>query len=182
MLDHRPASASGVNDKDCVFFKSDRMYQHHLLRINYTTYDTRRSYDNVNPGTSHRDIMMLAGDDDDNSHPFWYARVLGIYHVNVIYTGSGMVDYVARRLDFLWVRWFQYAATDSVGWSDCKLDPLCFPPLSSEHAFGFVDPEDVLRACHVIPWFKFGQSHPDEISISRCAGDGGDWQKYAVNR
>ncbi|KAF9465527.1 hypothetical protein BDZ94DRAFT_1345938 [Collybia nuda] len=34
-------------------------------------------------------------------HPFVYARVLGIYHANVIYVGSGMVKYTPSRMDFL---------------------------------------------------------------------------------
>ena len=172
-----------ADDVNHIFFKSDRLYQHHLLRINYTTYDVRCSQDVINPGTSHRDIMMLASDDDEeNHHPFYYARILGIYHINVIYTGTGMLDYNARRLDFLWVRWYQYGSTQSVGWQDYKLDPLHFPPVSSEHAFGFVDPSDVLRACHIIPAFKTSKVHADGISISRCASDSADWRKYFANR
>ena len=162
------------------------MYRHHLLRVNHTTYDVRRAQDIINPGTSHRDIMMLAnnsdGKDSEDVHPFCYARVLGIFHVNVIYTGTGMHDYTARRLNFLWVRWYQYSEARSIRWSDYRLDSLHFPPMSHEHAFGFVDPQDVLRACHVLPAFKDGRSHPDGISISRCAGDGTDWRRYFANR
>ena len=101
-----------IEDLDRIFFNSDRMYQHHLLRINFTTYDVRRSQDVINPGTLRRDIMVLANNQDPKiDHPFWFARVLGIYHVNVVYTGSGMLDYTPRRFDFLWVRWFSNMAT-----------------------------------------------------------------------
>ena len=125
---------------------------------------------------------MLASDDDDESHPYWYARVIGIFHVNVIYTGTGMLDYLPWRLDFLWVRWFEYDAARSVGWDRYKLDPLRFPPLSSQHAFGFVDPRNVLRGCHVVQGFKSGKLHSDGVPVSRCARDGGDWRRYLVNR
>jgi hypothetical protein len=53
---------------------------------------------------------MVLADDNDNSasaHPFKYARILGIYHVNALYVGHRMVDYQPRRMDFVWVRWYQ---------------------------------------------------------------------------
>src|SRR5262245_15169744 len=81
------------SDHNSVLFKDDRMYRHHLARFNYTTYDVRRAQDVVNPGTSHRDIMLLANSgaiDSDLDHPFLYARILSIYHVNIIYMGDGM--------------------------------------------------------------------------------------------
>jgi hypothetical protein len=59
---------------------------------------------------------------------------------------------------------------------------LRFPPILSEHAFGFVDPCDVLRACHIVPSFKSDNLQPDGISISRCAHDGDDWRIHLVNR
>jgi hypothetical protein len=183
--DGQTPAASATSDHNFVFFKSDRMYQHQLLRINYTTYDVRRDQDVINPRTSRRDVMVLAnnGDDDsDTSHPFWYARVLGIYHVNVVYTGPGMIDYAARRLDFLWVRWFRYIGASSVDWRDYSLDSIAFPAMASEHSFGFLDPNDVLRASHVIPAFVHGKLHRDAISLSKCARDGHDWRRYCVNR
>jgi hypothetical protein len=166
-----------------VFFKSDRIYQHRLLKVNYTSYDIRRSQDVINPGASHWDIMMLAGDDDENdSHRFLYARVLGIYHTNVIYTGPGMLDYSSRRLDFLWVRWFQRSTARSPLWGDCKLDMVRFLPMADQHAFGFLDPKDVLRGCHMLPAFTYDKLHRDGISMSKCVNDGNDWSEYYVGR
>jgi hypothetical protein len=163
-------------DRDSLFFKGDRMYRHHLARFNYTTYDVRRSQDVINPGTSHCDIMLLAdnaGSDTDSVHPFLYARVLGIYHVNVIYTGMGSLDYIARRVEFLWVRWFEYDADRSVKWEDLKLDPIRFPPMSEKGAFGFVDPKDVLRGCHIVPSFaKWEDLKLDRIRFPPTADKG----------
>jgi len=96
--DNDPRELTGIH------FKGERMYLHNIMRINYTTYDVRRAQDSINPRTNHRDIMLLSHRDDDTPHhEYEYARVIGIYHVNVVYTGPGMLDYRARRLDFLWV-------------------------------------------------------------------------------
>lgn len=173
------------HDSDAVLFKNDRMYSHRLAKFNYTTYDVRRAEDVINPGTSHRDIMLLADTSDTAGcfeHPFLYARVLGIYHVNVIYTGEGMLDYNARRVDFLWVRWFEYNASKSMRWDDLKLDTLHFPPMASEGAFGFVDPGDVLRGSHIIPAFAADKLHVDRVGLSRYAVDAEDWVRYVVGR
>jgi hypothetical protein len=170
--------------RDSVFLHNDRIYCHQLARFNYTTYDVRRAQDVTNPRTSHCDIMLLArrNEESDSDHPFIYARVLGIYHANVLYTGTGMVDHQTRRIKFLWVRWFEYDGSRCVEWKDMRLDALHFPPVASEEAFGFVDPKDVLRGCHIIPAFVKGKRHSDGIGISRCARDGQDWVRYHVNR
>ena len=174
------------DDQDRLFIQSDRIYMHHLLRLNHTTYDVRRSQDVINPGTSRRDIMLLASNPDDTEgfsphHPFLYARVLGIYHVNVVYAGTGMHNYVTRRLDFVWVRWYEYVGTD-LRWNDRHLDSVRFPPMASKHAFGFIDPQDVLRGCHVIPAFLSGRVHCDAISLSQCAKDAQDYNRYCIDR
>jgi hypothetical protein len=166
----------------CVFFKSNRIYKHNLLRINYTTYDVRRSQDVINPNTSHCDIMLLAEEGDADSYHFRYARVLGIYHVNVVYTGPEMLDYTPRRLDFLWIRWFQHVESQSVCWEDCRLDSVRFPPMAGDDAFGFVDPKDVLRGCHLVPTFRLGRVRLDGIPLSKSAKDASDWRRYNINR
>jgi hypothetical protein len=177
-----------VNDSDPkILFKHDRLYRHSLIRINYTSYDVQRSQDVVNPSTSHRNVMVLrdpnADDDDDSSrsHPFRYARVLGIYHANVIYIGRGMVNYQPQRMEFLWVRWYRHNTVTS-GWSTRKLDRIHFAPMASDDAFGFIDPSDVLRGCHIIPAFVTGQVHTDGKGLSRCSHDSLDWVAYYVAR
>src|ERR1700677_2615735 len=107
---------------------------------------------------------------------------MGIFHANVIYTGPGMLDYVPRKLEFLWVRWFQYLGNCSVVWKDCCLDGVRFPPTASDSAFGFVDPRDVLWGCHIMQGFAKGRVHPDGIGLSRCAADSNDWCYHYINR
>ena len=54
------------------------------MRVNYTTYDMRRDQDSLNPRTQ-ADVMLLAHEDltARNSHPYWYARIIGLFHVYV---------------------------------------------------------------------------------------------------
>lgn len=195
LLEHSGHETSNVgltptlNNDACnfVFLKKDRIYHHKLSRFHFTTYDVRRGTDIINPGTSHCNIMLLADNVDckdgfSSSHHFLYARVLGVYHANVIYTGPGMRDYETRRLDFLWVRWYEIVDPKSSGWSTSTLDSVCFPPLHGDDAFGFVDPKDVLRGCHIMPNFAKGKRQADGIGISRCAKDSQDYNRYYIGR
>lgn len=171
-------------DPNAVLFRHDRIYRHNLLHVNYTTYDVRCSQDVMNASTSHHNIILLADDNNDptSDHPFKYARILGIYHVNALYVGHGMVDYQPRRMDFLWVRWYQNTSVMRNGWRDDKLDCIKFPSVTQDNSFGFVDPAHVLRGCHIIPRFSCGKVHADGKGLSRCAKDSGDWTQYYVNR
>jgi len=184
-----PESPSHIQQQalNSILIKDNKLFLHKVVRFYYTTYDIRRSEDIVNPLTSHCDIMLLATPENEGigalppSHPFTYARVLGIYHVNVIYTGPGMVDYEAMRFDFLFVRWFELR-DDSQVKDEEALDRLYFPPMSSKGSFGFVDPQLVLRGCHLIPVFSQGRRHDDGIGLSRLSRDGFEWKSYFVNR
>jgi len=169
-----------------VLFKHDRIYQHNLLRVNYTTYDVRRAQDvmNASASSSHHNIMVLADpytDESTSDHPFRYAYVLGVCHVNVIYVGHGMIDYQPYRIEFLWVRWYENTGVVCNEWLDQKLDRIHFPSVAKQDSFGFVDPADVIRGCHVVPAFSKGKTHSDGKGMSRCAADSGDWAEYYVN-
>lgn len=172
-----------MSEPDSVLFKHDRMYRHNIMRINYTTYDVRRKQESINPATPHCDIMVLSDNEHSSDHPFIYARVIGIFHVNVVYTGSRTVDYHPHRIDFLWVRWFESDSSAAAGgWTTSTLDRLRFPPMADEDAFGFLDPADVVRCAHILPAFATGKRHIDGKGLSRCAMDSGDWRSYYVNR
>ncbi|KAF8834345.1 hypothetical protein BDN67DRAFT_992684 [Paxillus ammoniavirescens] len=158
---------SGWDDLNQVLFKGNRIYWHHLCCINYTTYDLRRETETVNPKTEHRNIMLLACPDGPSTHPFRYARVLGVYHTNIIYNGLDARDYQSSRLEFLW---------------HCALDTARFVSMAKADACSFVDPADVLRCCHLIPAFADGWLHPDGIATSLRAQDSDDWKHYYINR
>lgn len=197
-----PLASPNISEVDHVLFKHDHLYRHNIMRINYTTYDVHRKQDTINPSTPHRDIMVLAQEEDNSAnHPFLYARVIGIFHANVVYTGHQIIDYRPRRLEFLWVRWFeQDDSAGPRGWVSSTLDRLRFPPMANEGAFGFLDPADVVRGTHIMPAFASGKRYEGVVKgrvapaftsgnrivegkgISPCAKDTGDWRSYYVGR
>lgn len=170
-------------DINSIILKDDRMYHHNTARFNYTTYDVRRSQDIINPKTPHCNIMVLCADDNigRQGHRYIYAKVLGIYHVNVIFIGNGMVDYTPHQMEFLWVCWYT-PMDDLAAWETSMLDRLSFPRMADKFSFDFLDPADVLQGCHIIPSFADGKRHPDGLGVSACAGDKDDWCQYYVNR
>jgi hypothetical protein len=162
------------HERNPILFKRGRIYHHNLARFNYTTYDVRRAQDVINPNTPHCNILLLQhGHGEDGNYR--YAKVLGIHHVNAVYAGN---VYETRRVEFLFVRW--YESVQSHTWETHTLGRVRFLPLEHPDAFGFVNPVDVLRACHVIPAFSRGRRNPN-VGISAVAGDKHDWKEYYVN-
>ena len=129
--------------------------------------------------------MLLAQNDGPNptiSHPFLYARVLGIYHANVIFTGPESRDYQSRCFEFLWVQWFELLEPPSTGFKKCALDKGRFIPMHRTDVFGFVDPADVLRSCHLIPVFADDRQHLDGATVSQNGRNADDWKYYYINQ
>jgi hypothetical protein len=181
ILDFHPAVVAEKASVNSLYLQNDRIYQHQLMTIHYTTYDVRRRRNVIHTGRhiAHRDIMgLLVLEEQTESSRFWFAHVLGIYHANVIYSGGGSSDFTTpRRVDFLWVRYYSRSGQQS---SPRSLDQLRFPPVSEADSFDFVDPASVLRCCHIIPAFHKGRRPtPQEPSI--CRHDR-DWNGYYVNR
>jgi hypothetical protein len=162
---------------------NNRLYQHQVLRINYTTYDNRRAQDTINPRTR-PDIMMLSGENEegDHAHPYWYARVLGIYHVRVLHTGKFSKSSQLQTMQFLHVRWFGHHVKHRSGWKARHLHRVSFIDGNSE-PFGFVDPAYVIRAAHLIPVFAFRETEDllGPSNIARREIDDEDWRFYYVS-
>lgn len=172
-------------DANRVLFQSERIYGHNIMRINYTTYDVRRGQNVVNPSTQHHNVMVLARHLDApniSDHPFKYARILGVYHANVVYNGVGSVDHQPRRMEFLFVRWYKVLEAREAGWNTRKLNCIQFLPMAEADAFGFIDPSDVIRGCHVVPSFADGKVHENDGGLSCFARDSVDWKVYYINR
>lgn len=163
----------------------DRVYTHKVMRVNYTTYDVQRDQDSINPRT-HSDIMLLSREeeeDEDQFHPYWYARVIGIFHCEVRHVGEKSKSSKPVRMEFLWVRWFGRDLTHIGGWKTRRLHRLGFIDYASSGAFGFVDPAEVIRGAHLIPAFHYGRT-ADLLaeSIARRAEENNeDYQYYYVN-
>jgi hypothetical protein len=92
-------------ERNTVRLAGERIYRCKTTRINYTTYDVRRDADTINP-TSYPDIMVESPETGPDAQPFWYARVIGIFHALVSSSHTGVVEKSFQRMDFLWVRWF----------------------------------------------------------------------------
>lgn len=71
--------------------KDDCIYSHKVVRFNYPTYNMRRAQDSLNPRT-HADIILLAEDDHTDDFPYWFARVVGVYHANIRFTSPGLTS------------------------------------------------------------------------------------------
>ena len=92
-------------DRHCVLILDNKFFEHVYLRINYTTYDLRREQDSIS-SRSHPDIMLLS-QEDEHSHPYWYAHVCLIFHVMVQYCNDAASPYSKpNQMDVLFVHWF----------------------------------------------------------------------------
>ena len=105
------------SDRNSIRFVGSKIYSIQTCHIYYTSYDLQQQCDMINPHT-HPDIMLHSPVDEEGAEPYWYARVLGVFHVNVwaenlvipgarnsgvwIFFGSvGLVRYQAIIRDFI---------------------------------------------------------------------------------
>jgi hypothetical protein len=173
----------------------ERIDIHRTLRISYTSYDCRQSHDLIKPWLkvtgpkieateNHSSTILLSAIEEANGnseeHAFWYAQVLGIFSMRCRARSS--TDPRFTRFDVVWVRWFGRDPTFKSGWRKKRLHRVGFvPDGEGVGAFGFVDPKDIVRGCHLIPAFAHGLN-PQLMSKSFVQRQEGDWAYYYVNR
>ncbi|KAJ7055705.1 hypothetical protein C8F01DRAFT_444509 [Mycena amicta] len=160
-----------------VDFLKDRLYTHATMRVNYTTYDLQRDQDCISP-RRRPDVMVLSHDPNDK-HPYWYCRVLGVYHVWVRI--PGLASY--RKIEFLWVRWFRRDMTYRCIPDMARMPRMEFMHYEDEEAFGFLDPDHLIRGAHIIPAFHYGQTTellPKSI-VRQESEEDQDWAYYYAN-
>jgi hypothetical protein len=168
-----------------VIIANDTIYCHKILRVNYTTYDMRREQDSINART-HPDIMLLSRDDKADKHPYWYARVRGIFHARAFLNDpTSMAPARMQDIEFVWVRYlgiqyqfkrgFKYKRLPIVGFVD--------PTTDETSPFDFIDPKDIIRSSHLIPDWTSGQGENGiGPTIAREPEDGDmDWNYFYVN-
>ncbi|KAI0668987.1 hypothetical protein C8Q78DRAFT_933009, partial [Trametes maxima] len=164
-----------------VAVNHERIYRHATAQINYTSYDVQREQDIIHPSMGKADVLVYTPLEDTSStsppYPWCYARVLGIYHCNVLPPG----ELVPIRVEFVYVRWFE---PDGTGGSlTRRLERIRFVPWTdSGDAFGFIDPSHIIRACHLIPAFAHRRTAEYLPLRTQYQEDGGDWKYYYVNR
>jgi hypothetical protein len=169
------------DERNSVIIPNNTVYSVQTLQVHYTTYDLRREYDTVNPRT-HADVMVLSGEIMPG-HPYWYARVLGIYHMET-WLDDGLGGQPAKHhLEFLWVRWLAPLKNHQSGMKHARLPKVAFVDESDPDAFGFLDPSQVIRGAHLIPVFasKRGESSLRYgKSLARPGGELDDWEEFYV--
>ncbi|TEB29008.1 hypothetical protein FA13DRAFT_1602778, partial [Coprinellus micaceus] len=180
----RPELGPVQLDWSSVYPKGWRIFSHKIIRIKYTTYDVRRREDVIHIGSDVCNVMIAnpAYADDQTLPPYRYARVLGIYHADVSYTGEvfpGVRCLQPTRLEFVWVRWYiiNQPKDDMV-----PLESVSFPPVDSPESTAFLHPNTILRAAHLIPRFHKGRVYEDGQGRSHMARDAYDWNEYYVNQ
>jgi len=164
--------------RDELIFANNKLYEHSVFRINYTTYDLRREQDSLNPRTR-SDIMVLSHETGDARHPYWYARIIRIFHVD-IWDSTDELMFKPRRMDFLFVRWFGRDSDYKSGWSAKRLHRVGFLRGDDPDAFGFLDPDVVIRGVHLIPAFGHGQTDNHLETFAQADSDN-DWLYFYVN-
>ena len=97
---------------------------------------------------------------DGNNHPFRYARILGIFHADVVHIVPGS-QAAFKTMEFLWVRWFKHDHRLKCGIKRCHLHRIQFVQQGEPHAYGFLNPDDVIHGVHLIPTFTHGQTNDD---------------------
>jgi len=176
-----------ATERSNVIIEGSTIFRHKILRVDYTTYDMRHVQDSVNPGTTgHGDVMVLSPEneeDNEDPHPYWYARVLGVYHAMVRHRGPKSTSREPKQMNFLFVRWFGRDPTPRPGWKSKRLVRLGFVPGNDGSAFGFLDPTQVIRAVHLIPAFHWGRvtKYLPQSPIARGKENpDDDWQLYYI--
>lgn len=172
-----------AEERDTVKILGSTIYSSKVLRVNYTTYDVMRDQDSMNPRTN-CDVMVHTGETGSTAHRFWYARVLGVFHAQVLHTGGSATNHSVQPMEFLWVRWFGIADEHKHGLKVARLPKVGFVPDTDPCAFGFLDPSLVVRGAHLIPAFCEGKTSSlltVPRTLGRPQGETEDWTRFYVN-
>jgi hypothetical protein len=137
-----------------VIIPNGMVYSVQTMQIYYTTYDMRHEYDTVNP-KAHADVMVLSGETTP-SHPYWYACMLGIYHIDTWLESVGPIK--KQHLEVLYVRWLVLLALSDYqsGMWHTWIPKVAFVDELDYDAFGFLNPGQVIQGTHLIPAFTSG--------------------------
>jgi hypothetical protein len=124
--------------------------------------------------------MVLSGESRPQ-HPYWYARVLGIYHMEVLLNIEGALK--KKQVEVLYVRWLAPLTGHQSGMGCARLPKVAFVEDTDSDAFGFLDPAQVIRSAHLIPAFSSGRGTTSlryGKSFARQSGELDDWEAYYV--
>ncbi|KAE9391227.1 hypothetical protein BT96DRAFT_1001541 [Gymnopus androsaceus JB14] len=147
------------DERATITFQQNCIYCHKVIWFNYTMYDMRCNQDSCNPHTR-ADVMTLSGNENADvraDHPYWFARIIGAFHANVVHSGPSSISMSPQKMDFLFVHWFSPAPElRQYGIHAKRMPKLGFINANNPEAFGFLDPSNVIHGCHNEPAFAFG--------------------------
>ena len=126
-----------------VCFRGNKLYQHKVVRVNYTTYNICRAHDSLNPWT-HADFMVLAHEDGNDVFPYWFSHIIGVFHADIVHTEAASKSAEPQQMDFLWVRWFGRDLSHKSGFKATRLHRLGFLPNNEPGAFAFLDLQEII--------------------------------------
>lgn len=143
----------------------------------------RRAYDTLNVRSA--DVMVVLEEDiaeEGNQlvDPYGYAHLLAIGHAMVKYIGPNKEEAGEygngqwHRVDLLRVRWYDHDPEQRMSWESRRLPSLSIVPAEEEGAYGFLDPADVVRGCHIIPAFRYGEGSGFEVEDPESNDDNDD--------
>lgn len=180
-------------DDPCLFTDEERnsvrivnntIFSAQQLSVNYTTYDVRRDCDTINT-TTHPYVMLRSPEVGAGAHPYWYAQVVGIYHAHVSTNHLAAPKHSAQHMEFLWVRWLGIEPGRRSGPKMARLPKVGFVEATDEDAFGFLDPDLIIRGSHLIPDFHSGKTSDlmpyDGPTVARFPDEKDDWMNFYIN-
>ncbi|KAJ3544504.1 hypothetical protein NMY22_g2759 [Coprinellus aureogranulatus] len=154
-----------ITDEDLADLEilGDAIYSHKIFRVNFTTYDLRREQDSSNVDSTSANFMLLADDgstetDDEEEGPLFpyeFVRMIGAFHAYVTFIDRSGGQVLHEELEFLWVRWYDPDIKRKFGWKEKALPRIQF----GASTFGFVDPNRIIRAVHLMPDFSSGKTN-----------------------
>ncbi len=121
------------------------------------------------------------------AQPYWYARVIGIFHAMVASSHASIEEKSFRHMDFLWVQWFGVEpGRYRHSFRYARLPKFGFVESTDDYAFTFLDPALVIQGAHMIPAFAEGRTTtllPATKSLAQVLNpeDEDDWVNYYVN-
>ena len=92
---------------------------------------THEDHDDIDPG---------------KTFPYWFGRIMDIFHTVVMYTGPGSCFelFQPHHIKFLFVRWFGCDLKHRGGRRKKHLHQIGFVDGDDDAAFGLLDPQEVI--------------------------------------
>lgn len=123
--------------------------------------------------------MLRSCEDGEGTKQYWYAEVLGVFHVIIQY-GTPRVE---KRIDLLWVRWMGNDSQYESGFQKRRLARVAYIQENDDTpCYGFVNPELALRGVHVVPaWPYENQTLSKPNPFVYCSKPVIEYASYTVN-